>query len=181
MTELHLSDYLQNCRNYYLKPGFLYVAEQATAMRTVLGSCVSVCLHDTRLRYGGINHYLLPEPTNEQATPRYGKPAILALMATFLEFGSRQTDLVAQIVGGGGMPGHSASQAIGQANVQIARQMLHHYGIPVISEDVGGLLGRKVLFMSELNQLMVFKLEKIRTMDYFDYNDQRRLEYESDD
>jgi len=31
------------------------------SMNTVLGSCVSVCLHDPYLKLGGMNHILLPD------------------------------------------------------------------------------------------------------------------------
>lgn len=181
MDERTLGEYLKSCADYYVKPGYLYVAEQATAMRTVLGSCVSVCIHDTRRKFGGINHYLLPTAPVQERTTRYGATAIVALLQTFLDFGSLQTDLVAQIVGGAGMSHHPDSQAIGRANVRLARQVLAEYAIPVRSQDVGGVLGRKVIYLSELDQLLVFKLDTIRTMDYFDYNDQRRLSYDKTD
>jgi chemotaxis protein CheD len=174
MPEMSLREYAKACAPYYLNPGFLYVAEQPTALRTVLGSCVSVCLHDKRLRYGGMNHFLLPESPERERTGRYGRPAIQALLRAFIDFGSHKPDLVAHLVGGAGMAVDSQSQKIGQMNAQIARDLLNRYGIPIVSEDVGGVIGRKVLFLTERNQLVVFKLDKIREADFYDYQDRSR-------
>jgi len=45
-------------------PGEYYVTKTDEIIATVLGSCVSVCLRDTKLGIGGMNHFMLPENKN---------------------------------------------------------------------------------------------------------------------
>src|SRR5690348_4051849 len=43
-----------------LLPGEYYVTRNGELVTTVLGSCVSACVRDARLRIGGMNHFMLP-------------------------------------------------------------------------------------------------------------------------
>ena len=45
----------------FLLPGEMHFARQPTVISTLLGSCVAVALSDGRRRWGGMNHYLLPD------------------------------------------------------------------------------------------------------------------------
>jgi len=58
--------------------------------------------------------------------------------------------------------------------VTIARKILKKRGIPVVSEDVGGLKGRRLIFHTGTNETMVMKTHRIRRGDYFPYR--QRLE-----
>ena len=50
-------------------------------LSTVLGSCVAVCLWDQRLKFGGMNHYMLPMWNGAGlASPKYGNIAIPKLI-----------------------------------------------------------------------------------------------------
>lgn len=46
--------------SYYVKPGYVYFSRRAALLRAVVGSCVAVCLWDTRRRVGGMNDFLMP-------------------------------------------------------------------------------------------------------------------------
>ncbi|HEX2974864.1 MAG TPA: chemotaxis protein CheD, partial [Bacteroidales bacterium] len=46
--------------SHFLYPSTLFVSREPVIVNTILGSCVAVCLYDTLLKYGGINHYMLP-------------------------------------------------------------------------------------------------------------------------
>src|SRR5689334_12429670 len=46
-----------------LLPGDCYVTRDNEILDTVLGSCVTVCLHSPRLQVGGMNHFMLPRPS----------------------------------------------------------------------------------------------------------------------
>ena len=48
-----------------LHPGDYYVSTHAELISTVLGSCVSACMRDPRLRIGGMNHFMLPGDRRE--------------------------------------------------------------------------------------------------------------------
>jgi chemotaxis receptor (MCP) glutamine deamidase CheD len=66
----------------FLAPGELVVCRDAVRIRTILGSCIAVCLWDRRRRVGGVNHYLLPRPTDGKTCDnRFGSVAIPRLIA----------------------------------------------------------------------------------------------------
>jgi len=152
---------------YYLEPGYIYLSKQPTVVRTVLGSCVAVCLWDRNLRYGGMNHFLHPytyEP--EKATPRYGNVATSALVRMMEEAGCQRADIVAQVLGGGHPPAGTGYD-VGEENARVARVILKRKGINIVSEDVGGSMGRKLVFDTGTGELVVFKVHSLRESDWF--------------
>jgi chemotaxis protein CheD len=159
--------------SYFLKPGYILVPEVPTVISTVLGSCVSVCLFDGSKKIGGMNHFPLPSTNKpEEATARFGNVATLALVGMMLENGSRIKDLEAQIFGGAFHP-NTCPTNIGKENVEVARMVLARKKIPVVSEDVGGEKGRKIVYDTSTNQVVVIKVEKIRQGDWYPYLAQR--------
>jgi len=65
----------------YLQPGQLYASAQPSAVTTVLGSCVAICLWDPLTSVGGMNHYLLPFFAGAgRGTPRFGNVAMAQLL-----------------------------------------------------------------------------------------------------
>jgi chemotaxis protein CheD len=152
---------------HYLDRGCIYVSAGEGAVQTVLGSCVSVCLWDAERRCGGMNHFVYPQThQKELATPKYGNVAIVALVKLMLEEGCRIEDLAAHILGGGHPKG--LAEGTGWRNVEVARRMLRDKGITVLSEDVGGSVGRKVMFDLATGHVAVLKVHKVRTEDWVD-------------
>jgi chemotaxis protein CheD len=159
---------------YHLAPGGIYTCGTQAMISAVLGTCVAVCLHDRRLRIGGMNHFLFPKSGFfGSASSEYGDVAIPQLINKLTRMGSRIEDLEAQIVGGAAIPG-SRTEATGGKNVKMARKILSKKGIPVVSEDVGGLKGRRLIFHTGTNETMVMKTHRIRRGDYYPYR--QRLE-----
>ncbi len=153
--------------NYFLHPGYIFVASKPTVISLVLGSCVSVCLYDRRRKTGGMNHFIYPFTADKaKATARYGNVSTLALIQMMLEDGSEHEDIQAQILGGAYNPEFSAKN-IGIENVMIARKVLSRKRISVVSEDTGGWLGRKIVFNTQSNELAIIKVEKLRNDDWY--------------
>ena len=50
-------------------PGQYHAAADGVMIVTVLGSCVSACLWDPRLRIGGMNHFMAPRSRRRAASP----------------------------------------------------------------------------------------------------------------
>lgn len=151
---------------YLLEPGYMYFSKQPVSVRTVLGSSVTVCLWDSRMCYGGINHYLYPSTEDaSMATPKYGNVAVPALLKMMSEEGCRSRDLVAQIFGGGGQ-GDRNGTGMGSRNVEVARSILARRNIKVASEDVGGMMGRKIVFDIGTGHVAVLKVHQIRQTDW---------------
>lgn len=133
----------------YVHPGQVAVSHEPGVITTILGSCVAVCLHDATLRFGGMNHFLLPGSSvaTEPAT-RYGVAAIRELYDEMFRRGARLQNLRAQIFGGAAVLAafNSESNHLGARNVAVARTMLADYGIRIVGEDVLGERGRKLNF-----------------------------------
>ncbi len=132
---------------YYLHPSNLFVSGKECWVNTVLGSCVSVCLYDGKLKVGGINHYMLPFWNGEGLeSPRYGNIAINRLIEELVKFGSSRTNMVAKIFGGGKVLNDVNSFHIGERNIAVAYKILGEEEIPVIASSTGGDRGRKIIF-----------------------------------
>ncbi|HPP87039.1 MAG TPA: chemotaxis protein CheD [bacterium] len=153
--------------NYTLQPGYIYFAKEPTLITTVLGSCVSVALYDTKQKIGGMNHYRLPLPPNKnERTAVYGFPAIYKLIHLLLDNGAEKENLTAQIFGGAINEIYSNNEKIGEKNVEIAEKMLKKYSIKIVSKDTGGNLGRKVVFNTFTGECIILKVEKLRRTDW---------------
>jgi chemotaxis protein CheD len=155
--------------NYFLEPGYIFLATRPTVISGVLGSCVAVCIYDRKRRIGGMNHFQLPFTKEKHlATARYGNVATITLVRMMTENGSKHSHLEAQIIGGAHDPEMSGKN-IGRENIQVARKLLTRKRIRIVSEDVGGEKGRKVVFNTHTNEVAVIKVEKLRTADWFPY------------
>jgi chemotaxis protein CheD len=160
--------YIAKCEKYHLNPGFIYVSMVPTIISTVLGSCIAVCMYDRDKKFGGMNHYLFPRKSKtEKPTARYGDVSIMKLYSTFLEFGSSPDNLTAHVIGGAYLEDNNESKTISDANRNVCFHFLGKLGIKIISEDTGGIMGRKLVYFSEHNEIFVAKLQKIRSTDYY--------------
>ena len=158
---------------YYLNPGYIFVYQQPTAIYTVLGSCVAVSLYDRQLKFGGMNHFLYPFTKKPaERTSKYGNVALKVLLTLMLEQGGRQENLVAQIFGGAHR-NESEDQNVGLENVSVVKGILDKEGIPIGSQDVGGHMGRKVVYSTTTNEAVVYKVDNIRAGDWYPYVSKR--------
>jgi chemotaxis protein CheD len=130
----------------YLAPGRLHATAEPVQVTTILGSCVAVCLWDPDRRVGGINHFLLPEGVPPSS--RFGDSAVRMLVESVLALGASRTRLRAKIFGGACVleAFRHDTHPLGARNVEVARERLRAEQIPVVGEDVGGDLGRKLVF-----------------------------------
>ena len=159
--------------DYFLRPGYIFVPDRPTAISTVLGSSVAVSIYDRSRKIGGMNHFLFPVPSSqEKTTAMYGNVAVLALIRMLIRTGSKVSKLEAQIFGGAYNPDIS-TRDIGRDNLKAARRILTEKRIKVVSEDVGGQLGRKVVFNTASCEIAVLKVERLRDSDWYPYHGDR--------
>jgi chemotaxis protein CheD len=127
-----------------LLPGDFYVTCEDEVLDTVLGSCVSACIRNPRLRIGGMNHFMLPRPSGRDddtwgslagRATRYGSASMEQLINRILRAGGSRDELEVKIFGGGRVL--SALSDIGQHNVTFVREYLKNEGLRIVSEDVG--------------------------------------------
>ncbi len=155
--------------NYFLEPGYIYVPDHGSAISTVIGSGVSVCVFDKKKRIGGMNHFQLPIITTKgKTTPLYGNVATITLIKMMLALKSKRNHLEAQIFGGANNP-EQKEKDIGRENIKIAQKIITKAGISISSQDVGGEKGRKVVFNTNTNEVAVLKVDRLRDMDWYPY------------
>ena len=159
--------------SYFLRSGFIYVPDTATHIATALGSSVSVCIYDKKRNAGGMNHFQLPFINKKRlATARYGNVAIIALIQMLINDGSKVKHMEAQIFGGAYNPGIS-DRDIGRENIKSARNILSKKRIQIVSEDVGGRKGRKIVFKTRTNEIAVMRVDQLRKGDWYPYEEER--------
>ncbi len=136
----------------YLLPGELHVSADPCQIRTILGSCVAICLWDSRLCVGGMNHFLLPASSEgHPASSRCADVATRTLLETLQSLGCRLPHLQAKIFGGASMFQSADRRAIslGTQNVAAALELMKNAGIPVMVQETGGTHGRKIMLNTD--------------------------------
>jgi chemotaxis protein CheD len=151
-----------------LHPGDYYVAERGELIGTVLGSCVSACVRDRRLRVGGMNHFMLPADQSDgervwgqsaSAATRYGNVAMERLINEILKLGGQRRDLEVKLVGGGRML--DTMSDVGARNIQFVREYVRTEGFCVVGEDLGERCARKVLYDPASGHARVKRLSRM--------------------
>ena len=147
---------------HFLYPGNLFLNKSPYIVNTILGSCVSVCLWDSRLKMGAINHYLLPLWNGRGLqSPKYGNIAIEKLINKILETGSSKKDLKAKLFGGASvLDSCNNSFQVGEQNIIIAQYLLERHKIPIISSSVGGTEGLKLIFHTDSGVVLIKRIIK---------------------
>ena len=138
-----------------LRPGELFIAKEPTIITTILGSCVSVCIHCPMLKTGAMCHGVMPEGE------RAHKEDIFRFVDSSVNYmvdiltGSHKTcptnKLVAKIFGGANVlpvlsNGGRDACSIGTQNIAAARQALAKNNVRISVEKVGGSKGCKLFY-----------------------------------
>lgn len=153
-----------------LLPGDFYVTREDEVLDTVLGSCVSACIRNTKTGVGGMNHFMLPHPRGEGndswgsvtgSATRYGSASMEQLINKILSSGGLRSDLEVKIFGGARVL--AAATDVGQHNVQFVREFLKQEGLKVVSEDVGNTTPRHVQYFPQSGRVRVKHLSSAST------------------
>ena len=157
-----LSNFEQNVVTIH--PGEFLVSGDDIIIATVLGSCVSVSLWDTRLRLGGINHFMLPGDLDnldvaKSKNAKYGMYAMEVLYNELFKRGSRKIDIVAKVFGGASvLKLVNGPTKVPQGNVDFALAYLAKENIPIVANDTGGFLPRKILFFAQTGKVLLKRI-----------------------
>lgn len=167
----HIQRYIDKTRNIpmaKIQPGEFYATTQHEAIATVLGSCVSVCLRDVDLGVGGMNHFMLPlkgsiydKESLASASARYGNWAMEYLINQILKAGGRRRALEAKVFGGGNVfP--SLAPEVSEKNINFVLQYLYNENIHLKAKDLGGDVGRIVVYYPKSGRAQVKYLQDVR-------------------
>lgn len=148
-------------REEYLRPGELWVGTEPCKVRTLLGSCVSVVVHNRVQNFGGMNHFLLPEPLEDKPTNdfRYGTTSTRHLFEQMLDEDPNPDNLVVKLFGGGMVVSALERAGIGRQNVEAARDVIADYGCEVEREYVCNDVGLKLIFENDTNRVLVKRIQ----------------------
>ncbi|HPB65885.1 MAG TPA: chemotaxis protein CheD [Spirochaetales bacterium] len=147
-----------------IHPGEYHVSRDDIIISTVLGSCVSVAFWDRRLQQGGMNHFMLPGDVSDadlvrNPNAKYGMFAIELLYNELMKLGSMKRDLVAKVFGGASvLKLETGPTKVPKGNVDFAQAYLHAEGIPIIANDTGGILPRKIFFFAQTGKVLLKRI-----------------------
>ena len=139
-------------------PGEYFVSNENLVIMTVLGSCIAACLWDSRMRVGGMNHFMLPDGDSLDVSGRYGSYAMELLINEMFKLGARRETMQAKIFGGAQVMHNFTTMNVGERNTNFVINYLRAERIPVISEDVLDIYPRKVCYFPSTGKAMVKRL-----------------------
>jgi chemotaxis protein CheD len=152
--------------NCVIQPGHLAYSQESSLIFTVCGNGVVVTLRDKIRGIGGIAHCIYPNAKTGEEPSHYH--ADTALKSLFKVFGratlSAPHRFEAQLIGGGNYKGVHRARA--EEVIKLVRKHLKKMNIEIVSEDLGGSLGRKVIFNTSSGETMVLKTSKVRRTDW---------------
>lgn len=151
----------QNCYTAKILPGEYYVTRHDECVTTVLGSCVSACIRDTRLGIGGMNHFMLPMHKGDELTvvsdaARYGNFAMEHLINDIIRNGGQRKNLEFKLFGGGRVM--NAMMDVGKKNIQFVLDYIKTEGFTAAAQDLGDVYPRKVIYFPKTGRVRIKKL-----------------------
>jgi len=142
-----------------LHVGGVHASVEPTVIKTLLGSCVAVCLWDARARAGGMNHFLLPDDGLDGGgvdATRFGVHAMDCLIGEMLKLGADPRRVVAKVFGGASVLSlNGRAGSVPEANLSFVRAFLTREGLHVAATSVGGTLPRQIRFFTDSGKVLV--------------------------
>jgi chemotaxis receptor (MCP) glutamine deamidase CheD len=158
--------------------GDVCAAREPTVIKTLLGSCVAVCLWDPETRVGGMNHFLLPSAVNDASVDpaRFGVHAMDLLIGEMQKEGADRRRLRAKVFGGAhvlAMP--EEADGVPVQNITFALDFLRRDGFPITGEDLGGYQARRVHFHTETGRAFVQRITSATALSRVAAAEQRQV------
>ena len=143
--------------------GGVHATDEPSILRTILGSCIAVCLNDRVARIGGMNHFMLPAPgggsDDRWEAARYGVHAMDLLIGAMLKVGADRRRIQARLFGGASVGGmNNGRGGVGQRNVEFIEEFTRVEDLVVVSRDLGGHLPRQIRFCTDTGKVQVKRL-----------------------
>lgn len=149
-----------------LEIGEFFVTKKPMLLRTVLGSCVSVCLYNRFNGHAAMNHFLIPSASYQemQTDPgKCGKSSCEMIVQALMDADPNVSHYTAQVFGGANMFDLADSIGdLGERNARIAEQVLTEYRIRIIHQETGGTKGRSIYFYTAKNIVNCHFLDDVK-------------------
>jgi chemotaxis protein CheD len=146
-------------------PGEFFVSREPMIVYTVLGSCISACIRDPIAGVGGMNHFMLPEPTEVAhdswgESTRYGSYAMESLINEILKRGGLKSRLEIKLFGAGKI--YEGSIDVGANNAKWVIGYLKSEGLGTVNTDLGDVCPRKVYYFTDSGRVLMKKIERVK-------------------
>jgi len=161
---------LDGLKNVYLHPGEACFSSKPIVVSTVLGSCLSITFFSKKNKYAGISHCQLPNSRDCKLDCdnciepfKYVDCTIKVMIKKFEKLQIEQKDIEVKIFGGADVLKSSSNEkrisTVGSQNIQMAEETLKKNNMYITASDVGGVLGRKILFLTENGEIFLNRLK----------------------
>ena len=134
---------------------------------TLLGSCVAVTMFNPRLRLGAICHALLPSCRRDQScshleTGKYVECAVAFMLGQLNARGVLNGEVEAKLFGGSDMfdTVEGGRFSVGRQNMEMALRTLEEASVRVVTRDLGGARGRKIIFHTHTGEVFLKRMRK---------------------
>lgn len=128
--------------------GQIGIGDKSDSLRTFVGSCVAVVLHNPVGQVAVLAHVQLPAviagPSFELG--RYADTAVPELLRQLQARSRQPIEPVAHIAGGADMFPVVQSRSVGRLNSMAVKRLLVARNIPILTESCGGTLARRLVF-----------------------------------
>jgi chemotaxis protein CheD len=160
-------------------PGEYFVSREPMVVYTVLGSCISACVRDSVAGVGGMNHFMLPAPTEHRSgdvwggeSTRYGSFAMEQLINGILKRGGQKERLEVKLFGAGKI--YDGIIDVGSRNAEWVLNYTKTEGLSVVGSDLGDVYPRKVYYFTDSGRVLMKRIQRIKNATIFD----REVQYQ---
>jgi chemotaxis protein CheD len=146
-------------------PGEFFVSREPMVVYTVLGSCISACIRDPIVGVGGMNHFMLPEPTETGhdswgESTRYGSYAMESLINEILKRGGLKRRLEIKLFGAGKI--YEGNIDVGANNAKWVIEYLKSEGLAAVKTDLGDVFPRKIYYFTNSGRVLMKRIEHVK-------------------
>ena len=151
-------------KSYILYPGEAHATGENCFLVSVTGTCLLVCLHETRMNIGGMCFMIVPGSFDghsiiKDSAAYLGVTQIEMLMAEIVKLGGNRKNLKAKVFGGADNIFEHTENNLGEIQQKFINDYFELENIPIVSKSVGGGNRRKVYFSPSDGKAFVKSLE----------------------
>ncbi len=159
---------INNLPKIYLGPGEFHLSREPETVVTVLGSCISVVMYNTENKICAVSHSVMPDRDtyiNAEAGNseyKFVDSAIRKMIRHFDKAEIERDKIKVKLFGGSEQINETGRNAsVGKQNILMAINILFEEGLTIISSDVGGNEGRKLLISTQTGDVYLYRLGKL--------------------
>jgi len=150
---------------HFLHISDIKICTQGELLKTIVGSCIALCIWDSKNKLGGMAHIMMPKRngTPNAKIGKYADTAVKALVEMMLKNSSEKDKMKAYIIGGATMfPTQNSNNTIGYKNYLAVKNELKKLEIPIYKTEIGGTNGRKILFNCGTGEFKIYTLKSCK-------------------